>query len=98
MDAVQRGLQQWENKAVNICNKLPQYGVLLISRSCKVHKHIAVNMDIIFTIKLIKKNRIYACKYYQYEAHPMSISYEYHKHITGRIYLIFTNMLIQMQI
>ena len=41
--------KQWKNKTGNICNELHQYGLITSIISCKAHKNIAVNIDIIIT-------------------------------------------------
>ena len=54
MDAGQLGWQHWKSKPLIIWKKIPQDGILPNSRSRKTHKHISVNIDIIFTNILIQ--------------------------------------------
>ena len=54
MNAYQQGYKHWHNKSVNENDKLPQDGVQPRGRLNKIHKHIAVNIDITFTNILIQ--------------------------------------------
>ena len=54
VDAFQWGWQHWKNRSGNIRKNVTQYGVLQSSILCKVHKHMELSIDIIFTNILIQ--------------------------------------------